>query len=85
MNSEPAVITTSIVALVTAGLALITAFGGDITQDQSAAVLGFVSALIALSGPVIRQFVFSKDTTQQLVNKAEEAGLKDAPAPVVQP
>ena len=85
MNSEAAVITNGVVALVTAGLALITAFGADLTQDQSAAVLGFVAALIAVAGPIIRQFVFSKDTTQALVNKAEEAGIKDAPAPVVAP
>ena len=85
MNSEAAVITNGVVALITAGLALITAFGVDLTEDQSAAVLGFVAVLVAVAGPIIRQFVFSKDTTQELVNKAEEAGIKDAPAPVVAP
>ncbi len=85
MNSEPAVITNSFVGLVVATLALITAFGVSLSQDQSAAILGFVAALVFIAGPVIRQFVFSKDSTQELVDKAQEAGIKDAPAPVVQP
>ena len=85
MKSEPAVITNGVVALVTAALALITAFGVELTQDQSAAVLGFVAVLVAVAGPIIRQFVFSQETTQKLVNKAEEAGIKDSPAPPVIP
>ena len=88
MEREPAVIITSITSVVTAAIGLAITFGFDISDDQQKAILGFLSAfcaLLLLLGPIIRTFVYSPNTTKQLVDKAEEAGIKDAPAPVVQP
>ena len=88
MTREPAVIISTLTAFLTAAIGLGLSFGLNISQEQQDAMLRMLAAmvaLIALLGPVIRQFVFSPRSTQQLVNKAEEAGIKDAPAPVVQP
>jgi argininosuccinate lyase len=88
MTKEPAVIISTLTAFLTAAIGFCLAFGLDISEEQQDAVIKMVAAMvttIAVLGPVIRQFVFSPKTTQQLVNKAEEAGIKDAPAPVVQP
>ena len=63
-------------------------FGLDISDAQQNAILAMLAAtvtLIMMLGPIIRTFVYSPHSTQELVNKAEEAGIKDAPAPVVQP
>lgn len=88
MTREPAVIISTLTAFLTSAIGLGLAFGLDITEEQQDAILKMLAAMvttIALLGPIIRQFVFSPKSTQQLVNKAEEAGIKDAPAPVVQP
>lgn len=57
MKSEPAALTNGIIALVTAALALLVAFGVDVTQEQSAAILGFVAAVVAFAGFFIRSKV----------------------------
>ena len=88
MTREPAVIITTLTTFLTAAIGLGLAFGLDISQEQQDAMLKMLAAMatvIAVLGPVIRTFVFSPNSTQELVNKAEEAGVKDAPAPVVQP
>ena len=88
MTKEPAVIISTVTAFLVAAIGALVAFGADITEEQKNAVITVVAPLVGvifLIGPVIRQFVFSPKTTQNLVNKAEEAGIKDTPAPVVQP
>lgn len=88
MTKEPAVIISTITAFATALIGALVAFGVDFTEEQRDAILSTLAAgfaVIMLLGPVIRQFVFSPNSTQELVNKAEEAGVRDAPAPVVQP
>lgn len=88
MQKEPAVIITTLTTFLTAAIGLGLAFGLDITEEQQDAMLKMLAAMatvIAVLGPVIRTFVFSPNSTKELVDKAEEAGIKDAPAPVVQP
>jgi hypothetical protein len=88
VSKEPAVIISTVTAFATAVIGALVAFGVDFTQEQRDAILTTLAAgfaVILVLGPIIRTFVFSPNTTQNLVNKAEEAGVKDAPAPVVQP
>lgn len=55
MKNEPAVTVASITAVVTALLALLTAFGLSLSQDQTAAILGVVAVLAPLvSGFITR-------------------------------
>lgn len=49
MNSEPALI----IGAVEAALVLVIAFGVPISADQKLAIVGFVSAAIALIGSVV--------------------------------
>ena len=88
MQKEPAVIISTLTSLITAIVGFGLAFGLDISEEQKDAMIKMVAAMvttIAVLGPIIRQFVFSPKSTQELVNKAEEAGIKDAPAPPVIP
>jgi hypothetical protein len=88
VSKEPAVIVSTITAFATALIGALAAFGLNISKEQQDAILSTLAAafaVILVLGPIIRTFVFSPNTTQNLVNKAEEAGVKDAPAPVVQP
>lgn len=55
MKNEPAVTVASLTAVVTALLALLTAFGLNLSQDQTAAILGVVAVLAPLvSGFITR-------------------------------
>ena len=88
MNSEPAAIIAAIAAFANAAVGCIVAFGIDWSQEQQNAILGVVAAttaLIAILGPVIRQFVYSPESAQKLVNTAKEAGETNSPAPPVVP
>ena len=72
-RQEPAVIVSSMTAFLAAILGFGAAFGLDLDDNQRNAVIGVVApsvALIALIGPVIRQFVYSPNTTDKLVNSA---------------
>ena len=85
LKSEPAVIVSTITALLTALIGFGAAFGLDLDEDQRNAVIGVVApavAVIAMVGPVIRGFVYSPDSTQKLVNAAEKAGQKGEEPPV---
>lgn len=44
MNTEPAITIGSVLTLVGAAIALLVAFGVDITDDQQKAILAFVAA-----------------------------------------
>jgi hypothetical protein len=83
MKSEPATILSVITAVITAGIGLAVAFGADITDEQRNAMLAAGGALvpvIALLGPVIRQFVVSPQTAAEAVIRAK---LDVSPAPEV--
>lgn len=82
MQTEPAVIIGSITAVVTAILALLVAFGMDISPDQQAAILGMVAAVAPIVAAVfIRQRVFSPATTQRIANQAAETAVANVPTP----
>ena len=88
MEREPAVIITTVSSVATAAIGLAITFGFDISDEQQKAILGFLGAfctLLLILGPIIRTFVFSPNTTKDLVSTAEQAGATNSPAPVVQP
>jgi len=85
LKSEPAVVVSTLTALLTAAIGFGAAFGLNISEDQQNAIIAVVApavALIAMIGPVIRQFVYSPESTQKLVNAAESAGQKGETPPV---
>lgn len=49
-KDEPVALTGLIVAVVIAGISLVTAFGLKVTPEQAAAIIGIVSAIVALAG-----------------------------------
>lgn len=74
-KTEPAAMVASITAAVTAVLALLVAYGFDISQEQQVAILG-VAAVLApvIAGIVTRSKVYSPATTQKLANEAAVTG-----------
>lgn len=59
-----------IVGFVTALLALLVAFGVQVTTDQQVAILGIVSAvIILLGGEVTRSQVYSPNTFDEVVDE----------------
>ena len=52
MSKEPAVLRQLVVGLVTAGIDLAVAFGADISVDEKAAVIAFVTTLGAVIAAV---------------------------------
>jgi membrane protein DedA with SNARE-associated domain len=52
MNTEPVAVGAGVVAVVTAVLGVLAAFGIDITNDQSHAILALTAALVLLVGAV---------------------------------
>jgi hypothetical protein len=86
LKTEPAVLVSTVTALLTALIGFGAAFGLDLSEDQRNAVIGVVSpavAVIALIGPVIRGMVYSPESTQKLVDAAEKAGQKGEEPPVL--
>jgi hypothetical protein len=86
MKSEPAVIVSTLTAFLTAIIGLAVAFGADITGEQQNAiltVLGPAVAIIALVGPVIRQFVWAPNTVKQVKAESVKAGETGGSAPIV--
>jgi hypothetical protein len=68
-RSEPAVITGIITAFVTAAIGLLVAFGLDITEDQTNAILGMTAVLAPIiAALVIRSQVFAPDTVRDLID-----------------
>lgn len=53
MNREPARWGAAVISLITALMALLVAFGVDITNAQQEAILGFVAAVIAVAAPFV--------------------------------
>lgn len=50
MTREPVALTGAIVALITAGVSLLTAFGLDVSPEQTAAIIGVVVGVSGLVG-----------------------------------
>lgn len=76
MQQEPATIVSVIVGALTAVIGVLVAFGLDVSDDQRNAIIGAVaplSAVIALLGPIIRQFVWSPESVKEIVDDAYEA------------
>jgi hypothetical protein len=80
LRTEPAVVISTVTAVLTALIGTGLAFGLNISDDQQNALLGSVAPLVGvifLIGPVIRTFVYSPATTEKLVKSAtrkEQAG-----------
>ncbi|MGI8403804.1 MAG: hypothetical protein ACR2OE_03380 [Thermomicrobiales bacterium] len=80
LSKEPSAIIGTVVAIVTAILALLIAYGFDVSQQQQSAILG-VTAVIAplVAAIIIRGNVFSPASAAAQYR----AGLNDATQPVV--
>lgn len=86
MNREAATIITTITAFLAAVMTLLVAFNIHITEDQRNAILttaGAFFALILAVGPIIRGFVWSKDSVEKKVTEAYEATPGIDPKPEV--
>ncbi len=86
MDKEAAVITTAVTGFIAAVIGLLVAFNINVTPDQKNAIIATViafSVLIVAVGPVIRSYVFSKNSVNKIVNVQYRAGLNDAVQPSV--
>lgn len=82
MSTEPATIVGSITAAATAIIALLVAFGMDLTQDQQNAILGVVAvAAPVIAAVIIRGKVYAPKTVQEQVNAAAVTGEATDVAP----
>ncbi|MGI8406228.1 MAG: hypothetical protein ACR2OE_15965 [Thermomicrobiales bacterium] len=81
-SKEPSAIIGTIVAIVTAALALLVAYGFDVSQERQTAILGFVSVIAPLvAAVVIRGNVFAPQSVENSSNQQYRAGLNDATQP----
>lgn len=79
MKTEPAAIIGGITAFVTAVLALLVAYGVDISQTQQTAILGLVAVVAPLIAALAIRFkVWSPASVQEVKRDAYRAGLDDA-------
>lgn len=88
MQKEPLAVIGTIGSLIGAFIVLMQSFGIPVTDEQMNAIQNFVSIAMPIVLMLIgRQFVFSPNTTENLTDKAYEAGLPpidpkpDVPAP----
>lgn len=82
MKEEPALSVGSITAAVTAVIALLVAYGFDISDQQQTAILGVVAVLApVIAAAVTRSKVYSEASTQKAANKAAVTGDATIPAP----
>lgn len=76
MNREPATIIASITGAATAIIALVVAFGLDLSTDQQTAILGVVAVAAPLiAGVVIRSKVFAPATVADIVSTRADGDL----------
>lgn len=79
MKTEPAITVASITAAVTAILALLVAYGFDVSDEQQQAILGIVAvAAPIIVGIVTRQNVWAPASVETVKQDAYRAGLDDA-------
>lgn len=76
MKNEPALVLSSILAVVVAGLALVVSFGVEITGDQQTAIVGFVGAAGALVVGIITRSLVTP-TAKFGTNNLERQGNSD--------
>ena len=85
MDKEPAAIVGTITAVVTAAIALLVAFGVNLTDEQQKAILAMVAAVAPVAAAlIIRGRVYAPATTQALVDDAAATGTPadvDPPPP----
>jgi hypothetical protein len=77
MDKEAAVITTAVTGFIAAVIGLLVAFNINVTPDQKNAIIATViafSVLIVAVGPVIRNYVYSKNSVQSAVDTAATTG-----------
>ena len=75
MAKEPAGIVGTITSGVTAVLALLVAYGFDISQEQQVAILGVVSVIAPVIAAIVtRHNVYAPDTVQRAMNSAAQTG-----------
>ena len=77
LNKEAAVIVSSITGFAVAVIGLLVAFGIDVSEAQQKAIVATIIAsavMVAAVGPVIRRFVYSKDSVQKIATKAAKTG-----------
>jgi len=75
LRTEPAVVISTVTAVLTALIGVGLAFGLDISKERQDALLAAVGPLVGvilLMGPVIRTFVYSPNSTDKLVNSATQ-------------
>ena len=73
LSKEPATIITLLTGLATEIIGLLVAFGIDVSDAQRTSIIGTLTALCVLIvalGPIIRNYVYSPHSTEQLVNRA---------------
>lgn len=74
-KTEPAGLVGTITAGVTAVLALLVAYGFDVSQEQQVAILGVVAVIAPVIAAIVtRSRVYSPSTTQTLANEAAVTG-----------
>ena len=72
MKTEPAAIVGTVTAVVAAIIALLVAFGLDISQDKQVAILGVVTVVTPLiASLVIRGKVFAPATVERIEGRHE--------------
>lgn len=66
MRTEPVFVNTAIMAVLSAALSLLVAFGFELTSDQVAAILGFANPLLMLIGAIVtRSIVWSPTSVDE--------------------
>lgn len=74
-QSEPALTYGTIVAAIAAAFTVAKTFGLPLTEDQENAILQFLTILgPIITAVIIRQKVYSPDTTQKIADHAAETG-----------
>lgn len=74
-KTEPAALVATITGAVTAGIALLVAYGFDISNEQQVAILGVVAVLApVIAGFATRSRVYSPASAQKAANEAAVTG-----------
>lgn len=89
LKAEPAVIVSTLTAVVTAIIGLLVAFGIDVSEEQKNAIItaiGAIVPMIFLTGVIIRQTVYSPATVEKIADAQYRAGTPpQEPQPEVPP
>ena len=81
-KTEPATLVGMITALVSAVIALAVAYGVDIDDSQSTAIMGLIAVLAPIIAAIVtRSRVYSPASTQKVANDAAQTGDATIPPP----